>query len=83
MSTNETTLTERERQVMALIAQGLSNKEIARLLNVTPSTIKVHVHHIFMKLAVRNRTALAIKVVNGVAREPEPSGDANIPITSG
>jgi DNA-binding NarL/FixJ family response regulator len=53
-------LTDRERQVVALVAQGLSNKEIARVLNIADSTTKVHLHNIFGKLAVRNRTALAL-----------------------
>jgi len=40
---------------LALIAQGLSNKEIARTLAVTPETIKSHVKHIFAKLNVEKR----------------------------
>jgi two-component system nitrate/nitrite response regulator NarL len=67
MSTMEEALTDRERQVIALIAQGLSNKEIARILKIADGTIKVHLHHIFTKLAVRNRTALALMVANGIA----------------
>lgn len=52
-------LTERERQIMHLVSEGLSNKEIARRLNVTDGTIKVHLHHIFQKLDISNRTSLA------------------------
>jgi len=52
-------LTDRERQIMRLVAEGLSNKEIGRRLNLTGGTIKVHIHHIFQKLEVSNRTALA------------------------
>ena len=52
-------LTDRERQIMRLVCQGLSNKEIGRRLNITDGTIKVHLHHIFQKLEVCNRTALA------------------------
>jgi DNA-binding NarL/FixJ family response regulator len=51
-------LTERERQIMYLVSEGLSNKEIARQLNVAEGTIKVHLHHIFEKLAIKHRTAL-------------------------
>jgi DNA-binding NarL/FixJ family response regulator len=54
-----TELTERERQVVHLIAGGLSNKEIGRCLDVSESTIKVHLRHIFVKLGIHNRTALA------------------------
>lgn len=52
-------LTERERQIMHLVSGGLSNKEIARRLNVADGTIKVHLHHIFQKLDISNRTSLA------------------------
>jgi two-component system, NarL family, nitrate/nitrite response regulator NarL len=54
-----TALTDRERQIMRLVSEGLSNKEIGRRLNLTDGTIKVHLHHIFQKLEVGNRTALA------------------------
>lgn len=55
-----TELTSRERQVMRLIAKGLSNSKIGRQLNASEVTIKVHLSHIFLKLGVRNRTALAV-----------------------
>ena len=48
-------LSVRERDTLALIAQGLSNKEIARILAVTPETVKSHVKHIFTKLSVEKR----------------------------
>lgn len=54
-----TVLTERERQIVHLVSTGQSNKEIARRLNLTEGTVKVHLHHIFQKLAINNRTALA------------------------
>jgi two-component system, NarL family, nitrate/nitrite response regulator NarL len=54
-----TVLTDRERQIMHLVSEGLSNKEIGRRLNITDGTIKVHLHHIFQKLDVSNRTVLA------------------------
>jgi len=50
--------TARERQVMRLVSQGLSNKEIAGQLNLTEGTIKIHLHNIYEKLGVRNRSAL-------------------------
>jgi len=53
------TLTERERQVMRLVSEGLSNKEIGRRLNISDGTIKVHLHHVFQKLEINNRTVLA------------------------
>jgi two-component system, NarL family, nitrate/nitrite response regulator NarL len=52
-------LTQRERQIMHLVSEGWSNKEVGRQLSISDGTIKVHLHHIFRKLAVSNRTALA------------------------
>jgi two-component system, NarL family, nitrate/nitrite response regulator NarL len=55
----EAKLTRRERDVVALVADGLSNKDIARRLDLTEGTVKIHLHNIFKKLDVTNRTALA------------------------
>ncbi|SEO99913.1 AAA family ATPase [Paenibacillus sp. OK076] len=52
----EEPLTERELEVLALIAAGLSNKEIAEHLVIAMGTVKVHVKHIFAKLKVNRRT---------------------------
>jgi two-component system, NarL family, nitrate/nitrite response regulator NarL len=54
-----TVLTDRERQIMRLVSEGLSNKEIGRRLNIADGTIKVHLHHIYQKLEISNRTVLA------------------------
>ena len=54
------TLTEREREVFELIAQGRSNSEIADGLFLTEGTVKTHVKHIFEKLDVRDRTQAVI-----------------------
>ena len=64
-----TVLTERERQIMHLVSTGQSNKEIGRQLNLTEGTVKVHLHHMFQKLAVHNRTALAV-LATPSTREP-------------
>ena len=48
-------LTARERDVLAKISQGLSNKRIARALEISPETVKSHVKHIFLKLTVGTR----------------------------
>ncbi|KRR16799.1 two-component system response regulator [Bradyrhizobium lablabi] len=67
-------LTERERQIMRLVSEGLSNKEIGRRLNISNGTIKVHLHHIFQKLEISNRTvlaAIAISQDDGVGLAPE------------
>lgn len=53
-------LTEREREVLALVAQGLSNEEIATRLYLSPLTTKTHVSHIMAKLAARDRAQLVV-----------------------
>ena len=57
-------LTDRERQIMGLVSEGLSNKEIGRRLNIADGTIKVHLHHIFQKLEISNRTVLAALAIS-------------------
>jgi DNA-binding NarL/FixJ family response regulator len=54
------TLTPREWEVATLVAKGLSNKEIARHLNASEGTVKIHLHNIYTKLGVKNRTVLAL-----------------------
>jgi len=49
-------MTKREREIIALIADGLSNKEIAGRLNIEIYTVKSHVHNILEKLALHSRT---------------------------
>ena len=54
-------LSPREKEVLALVAQGLSNAEIGRNLFISPVTVKVHVRHIYEKLGVRSRAAAALR----------------------
>jgi DNA-binding NarL/FixJ family response regulator len=60
-------LTPREREIAALIDQGMSNKEISRRLRIGLSTVKNHVHSLLEKLQVSRRGAAAARL-----REPEP-----------
>ncbi|MEM9500679.1 MAG: response regulator transcription factor [Pseudomonadota bacterium] len=59
----ESILTQREQDVVALIAEGLTNKEIARRLDISPATVKVHVERIIGKLGVADRTQAAVLAV--------------------
>ena len=54
-------LSERELEILVLIARGASNKEIANQLYITEGTVKNHITHILSKLGVRDRTQAAIK----------------------
>jgi DNA-binding NarL/FixJ family response regulator len=58
-----TTLTEREREVLTLIADGRSNREIARALVLSEKTVKTHVSNILMKLDLSDRTQAALWAV--------------------
>jgi DNA-binding NarL/FixJ family response regulator len=59
------TLTDREREVLDLLAQGLTNKEIAEKLVITTNTVKRHLKAIFEKLDVHTRSAATAKVAGG------------------
>ncbi|GAA5012446.1 response regulator transcription factor [Kitasatospora paranensis] len=62
-------LTVREAEVLALIAEGLSNAEIAEALFVSPSTVKTHINNLFAKTAVRDRAqAVAYAFRQGISR---------------
>ena len=52
-------LTTREHQIACLVSEGLSNREVGERLNLAEGTIKVHLHNIYEKLAINNRTVLA------------------------
>jgi DNA-binding NarL/FixJ family response regulator len=60
-------LTAREREVALLVARGLANKEIARELELSQGTVKLHVHSIFLKLGVRTRCALILMMSRSLA----------------
>ena len=53
-------LTARESDVLALLAQGMPNKRIARELGISPKTVGNHIEHVYSKLGVSNRTGAAM-----------------------
>ena len=63
-------LTERERQVIDLLGEGLSNKEIAARLHVAVHTVKSHVHNVLEKLALHTRLEVAAFSHSGGSQKP-------------
>lgn len=57
-------LTNREHEILSLIAKGMSNKVIARELDISDGTVKVHVKHLLKKLGLRSRVEAAVWMVN-------------------
>jgi RNA polymerase sigma factor (sigma-70 family) len=70
------TLTPREREIVLCVGKGMTNKEIAAQLVISGETVKKHLQNVFAKLAIRNRTELALYAVEkgamGVALSLEP-----------
>jgi len=65
----EETLSVRELEVLALVAKGFSNKEIARKLKISEATVKTHLLHTFEKLGVDDRTAaVTVALERGILR---------------
>ncbi|MFB7334212.1 response regulator [Streptomyces adustus] len=64
-------LTARETDVLALIAEGLSNQEIARRLHVSTATVKTHINNLFAKTGIKDRAqAVRYAFAKGLARPP-------------
>ncbi len=64
------TLTKREREVLALVAQGKRNRQIAEALTITEGTVEVHLHNIFQKLDVATRTEAALYYTFSISLAP-------------
>lgn len=65
-------LTAREREVLSHVAEGLTNKEIARRLELSPATVKAHVERIIAKLGVADRTQAAVLVARSAPLAGQP-----------
>jgi two-component system nitrate/nitrite response regulator NarL len=70
-SSVEATLTSRQRQILALIEEGLSNKEIAQRLALGPSTVKNHVHGLLGRLQVGRRTEAVARIRRDFRQDSE------------
>jgi DNA-binding NarL/FixJ family response regulator len=68
-------LTEREHEVMALVAQGLSNDEIAHKLFISPTTAKTHVSRVMMKLGARDRAQVVVFAYESGLVVPGPGAE--------
>lgn len=86
----ETELSEREKEILRLAATGVSNKEIAQALAISPNTVKVHLRNVFTKIGAVSRTEAALMAVRmglveagAVRTEPEeedlPPGETPAP----
>ncbi|HXI33507.1 MAG TPA: response regulator transcription factor [Gemmatimonadales bacterium] len=64
-------MTKREREITSLIAEGLSNKEIAQRLNIATYTVKSHVHNILEKLALHSRLQIAAHSHKAATRQAD------------
>jgi len=67
-----TGLTSRERQIVAAVARGLSNRDIARETGIAQQTVKNHLSAIFQKLRLRSRVQLAVLALQTGLVEPRP-----------
>ncbi len=63
LDTSNNPLTQRELEILALLAAGKSNQEIAEMLYIAPGTVKAHVHTILHKLEVRDRTQAVVVAI--------------------
>lgn len=66
-------LSEREVQVLRLAASGLANKQIARRLGISESTVKVHIGSVFRRIGVRDRTSAAVWAMENLPPEEPPA----------
>ncbi len=76
-------LTKRECEVLALVAQGKRNRQIAAALTITEGTVEVHLHNIFQKLDVSSRTQAALLYTLSMCVAPVPSHEKGIPGSGG
>ena len=72
-------LTRREQEILAFIAEGKTNQEIAQILYIAPGTVRVHVHAILQKLDVRDRTQAAVIAIQQRLIDHQLLSDPSIP----
>lgn len=66
-------LTQREIELLRLVAEGMSNKAIAQTLSISENTVKYHMRNILQKLGVQNRTEAVTQAIRAGLLDPDPS----------
>lgn len=75
--TNESQISEREREILRLVATGATNQQIAIALNISVNTVKVHLRNIFAKIGVESRTEATVYAIrNGIVTVSETNQTA-------
>jgi len=70
LATNTAGCTDREQQIVRLVQQGMTNKQIGQTLGIAEDTVKKHLHRAYRKLGVRRRVLLIVE--GGTTHEPQP-----------
>jgi DNA-binding CsgD family transcriptional regulator len=73
-------LTERQLEVLAHLATGMTNSQIATALDISPGTVRKHLEHILQRLDVSTRTAAAVFYITGTPPLPNPTWTASLPL---
>jgi two-component system nitrate/nitrite response regulator NarL len=83
LSNGQASITDRERQILQCLSSGYSNKLIARVLDITEGTVKVHLKTLMKKISAVNRTQAALWArSHGIGEDPDALGAQQAPITS-
>ena len=72
-------LSPREREIALLVAQGMTNNQIAEVLGCTPNTVRTHLRMAFTEAGVRNRVSLAVLVADHRSEFAVAAGDSPRP----